>query len=244
MKRTGRFAVTALGAITLSSAFGAPRRQSATVPMRLQVQTEPAVTWHFDSMTAGQAPAGFSFGRTGGGRVGHWIVQSAPDAPSLPNVLAQVDSDRTDYRFPVAAALSPSFTDGSLSVKCKPVSGHVDRACGLVFRYQDENNYYLTRANALEDNVRFYYVKNGRRIQLANWSGKVTSACVTSCAPSSKGTMWRCIGTARSESTHTTTRLRAPAALAYGPRPTRTPCSTISLRGRGGRDHAAGRFSP
>jgi len=143
--------------------------------MRLQVQTEPAVTWHFDSMTAGQAPAGFSFGRTGGGRVGHWIVQSAPDAPSLPNVLAQVDSDRTDYRFPVAAALSPSFTDGSLSVKCKPVSGHVDRACGLVFRYQDDNNYYLTRANALEDNVRFYYVKNGRRIQLANWSGKVTS---------------------------------------------------------------------
>src|SRR3989441_12733052 len=54
-------------------------------------------------------------------------------------------------------------------------SGRVDRACGVVFRYQDENNYYLTRANAPEDNVRFYYVKNGRRIQLANWSGKVTS---------------------------------------------------------------------
>ncbi len=123
----------------------------------------------------GQPPAGFSFGRTGGGRVGHWIVQSASDAPSPPNVLAQVASDRTDYRFPVAAALSPSFTDGSVSVKCKAVSGHVDRACGLVFRYGDENNYYLTRANALEDNVRFYYVKNGRRIQLANWSGKVTS---------------------------------------------------------------------
>jgi hypothetical protein len=107
--------------------------------------------------------------------VGHWIVQSASDAPSPPNVLAQVASDRTDYRFPVAAALSPSFTDGSVSVKCKAVSGHVDRACGLVFRYGDENNYYLTRANRLEDNVRFYYVKNGRRIQLAHWSGKVTS---------------------------------------------------------------------
>jgi len=93
----------------------------------------------------------------------------------VPNVLAQVDSDRTDYRFPVAAALAPSFADGSVSVKCKPVSGHVDRACGLVFRYQDENDYYLTRANALEDNVRFYYVKNGRRIQLSNWSGRVTS---------------------------------------------------------------------
>src|SRR5205807_1676822 len=100
-------------------------------------------------------------------------VQSASDAPSPSNVLAQVDSDRTDYRFPVAAALSPSFTDGSVSVKCKPVSGHVDQACGLVFRYRDENNYYLTRANALEDNVRLYHVVNGRRRQLAGWNGKV-----------------------------------------------------------------------
>ena len=175
MDRTRRFAVTMLGAITLSSVLGAPRRPIATAPMRLQGQTASAVTWQFDSLPAGQPPAGFSFGRTGGGRVGHWIVQSASDAPSPPNVLAQVDSDRTDLRFPVAAALSPSFTDVSVSVKCKPVSGHVDLACGLVFRYQDENDYYLTRANALKDNVRFYYVKNGRRIQLANWSGKVTS---------------------------------------------------------------------
>jgi hypothetical protein len=175
MKRTGRVAVTALGAITLSSVFGVPPRLSATVPVRMQGQTAPAVMWHFDSMPAGQPPTGFSFGRTGGGRLGRWIVQPAPDAPSPPNVLAQVDSDRTDYRFPVAAALAPTIMDGSVSVKCKPVSGRVDRACGLVFRYQDENNYYLTRANALEDNLRFYYVKNGRRIQVANWSGKVTS---------------------------------------------------------------------
>ena len=175
MERTPRFAVASLGAVTLSIILGVPRNPSATEPTPLSGQAAPAVIWHFDSLPAGQPPAGFSFGRTGGGRVGRWIVQSAPDAPSPPNVLAQVDSDRTDYRFPVAAALSPSFTDGSVSVKCKPVSGHVDRACGLVFRYGDENNYYLTRANALEDNVRFYYVKNGRRIQLANWSGKVTS---------------------------------------------------------------------
>ena len=176
MERTHRFAVTVLGVVTLSTVLGVPQRPRATGPIPLNGQTAVAVIWHFDSLPAGQPPAGFSFGHTGGGRVGHWIVQSASDAPSPPNVLAQVDSDRTDYRFPVAATLSPSFTDGSVSVKCKPVSGHVDRACGLVFRYGDENNYYLTRANALEDNVRFYYVKNGRRIQLANWSGKVTSS--------------------------------------------------------------------
>ncbi|PYO60251.1 MAG: hypothetical protein DMD28_13560, partial [Gemmatimonadetes bacterium] len=162
--------MAALGAVTVSIVFGIPRSPSATELAPLSGQAAPAVIWHFDSLPLGQPPAGFSFGRTGGGRVGHWIVQSASDAPSPPNVLAQVDSDRTDYRFPVAAAPSPSFTDGSVSVKCKPVSGHVDRACGIMFRYQDENNYYLSRANALEDNVRFYYVKNGRRIQLANWS--------------------------------------------------------------------------
>src|SRR5256885_1977762 len=143
MERFRRFAVTALGVVTLSAAVGLPQHPGAR-PTPRNGQTTPAVTWHFDSLPVGQPPAGFSFGRTG-------------------------------YRFPVAAALSPSFTDGSVSVKCKPVSGHVDQACGLAFRYQDENNYCLTRANALEDNVRFYYVKSGRRIQLANWSGKVTA---------------------------------------------------------------------
>ena len=133
------------------------------------------VIWTFDSSAAGAAPHGFSFGRTGSGRVGQWVVRSAPDAPSAPNVLAQEDSDRTDYRFPVAVADSLLFGDVSVSVRCKPVSGHVDQACGIVWRYQDQNNYYLARANALEDNVRLYYVKDGRRIQTAGWNGKVRS---------------------------------------------------------------------
>jgi hypothetical protein len=50
----------------------------------------------------------------------------------------------------------------------------VDQACGLVFRYIDENNYYISRANALEDNVRFYHVVAGKRTELASWSGRVT----------------------------------------------------------------------
>ncbi len=175
MEQRPRFAVPVWGAVVLSAVLGVARHPHAAEPTRTDRQTGPAIIWQFDSLAPGQPPAGFVFGRTGGGRVGRWIVQSAPDAPSPPNVLAQVDSDRTDYRFPVAAAPSQAFADGSVSVKCKPVSGRVDRACGVVFRYQDENNYYLSRANALEDNVRFYYVKNGRRIQLANWTGKVTS---------------------------------------------------------------------
>jgi hypothetical protein len=129
----------------------------------------------FDRMTAGAPPSGFSFARTGSGRPGHWVVRAAPDAPSAPNVLTQEDSDRTDNRFPVAIADSSRLRDVSVSVRCKAVSGRVDRACGIVWRYQDENNYYLTRANALEDNVCWYYVQNGRRIEVKRVSVPVAS---------------------------------------------------------------------
>lgn len=132
-------------------------------------------TWSFDAEKVDASPAGFSFGRTGSGVQGRWVVRAEKGAPSAGNVLAQLDADDTDDRFPVAVADAPSLRDLRVSVKCKPVSGKVDQACGLVFRYRDENNYYVTRANALENNVRLYYVKDGRRRQFASWSGKVSS---------------------------------------------------------------------
>jgi hypothetical protein len=131
-------------------------------------------TWSFDAGQAGGPPAGFELGRTGSGPSGRWVVKAVPDAPSGPNVLAQIDADDTDYRFPVAVVREPAPRDLRLAVKCKMVSGKVDQACGLVWRYRDERNYYVARANALENNVRLYYVKNGRRKQLASWSGTVT----------------------------------------------------------------------
>jgi hypothetical protein len=134
-----------------------------------------AVAWNFDSMQPGEAPVGFTLARTGSGRMGRWVVRTESDAPSALNVLAQEDSDRTDYRFPVAVADGPTFADVSLSVRCKPVGGRVDRACGIVWRYQDENNYYLTRANALENNVCWYYVQNGRRVEVKRVNVPVAS---------------------------------------------------------------------
>ncbi len=144
--------------------------------MAAHADTIPGSTraWSFDADSAEAPPAGFSFARTGSGGQGRWIVKSEKDAPSGPNVLAQVDTDDTDYRFPVAVVQDTSVRDLNLSVKCKPVSGKVDQACGLVFRYEDSNNYYITRANALEDNVRLYYVKDGSRKQFAGWNGKIT----------------------------------------------------------------------
>ncbi len=130
--------------------------------------------WDFEDSREGNAPSGFSFTRTGSSRLGRWVVNTQPDAPSGTRVLAQIDSDQTDFRFPMAVADEPLLADLRLSVRCKPVSGNVDQACGLVFRYQDENSYYVTRANALEHNVRLYKVVKGKRQQFAGWNGSVT----------------------------------------------------------------------
>jgi hypothetical protein len=133
-----------------------------------------ARTWAFDDGAANAAPVGFAFGRTGSGRQGRWVVREVTGAPSGTNVLAQLDADDTNFRFPVAVASEPSLRDVRVSVRCKAVSGRVDQACGLVARYRDEGNYFVTRANALENNIRLYTVRGGQRHQLASWSGTVT----------------------------------------------------------------------
>lgn len=132
-------------------------------------------TWTFERDKVGSRPAGFSVAHTGAGKEGAWQVRVDPAAPGRANVLAQTDSDTTDDRFLVAVPDGTSATDGRLTVRCKMVSGTVDQACGLVFRYRDSRNYYVTRANALEGNVRLYFVKGGVRKQIASWTGKVTA---------------------------------------------------------------------
>jgi hypothetical protein len=59
-----------------------------------------------------------------------------------------------------------SAADVDLSVRFKPISGRVDQAAGLVWRYQNQDNYYIVRANALEDNVVLYKVEGGTRTDL------------------------------------------------------------------------------
>jgi hypothetical protein len=62
----------------------------------------------------------------------------------------------------------------ALNVRCRVLQGEVDQAVGLVFRWKGPDDYYVTRANALEDNVRLYHVRGGRRTTLASWYGEVT----------------------------------------------------------------------
>ena len=121
---------------------------------------------NFDGDRPGQPPQGFSFGRTGKGKPGVWMVQKDPSAPSQPNVVAQTDADPVSYRFPLCVFDGFVATDVDVSVKYKPVSGSEDQAAGLVWRYRDPNNYYIVRANAKENNVVLYKVENGVRTDL------------------------------------------------------------------------------
>lgn len=134
-----------------------------------------SLTYNFDSDNAGAMPAKFHSARTGQGTEGKWVVMADANAPSRPNVVAQTSTDKTDYRFPLLIADEGSFKDLELSVKFKAVAGAVDRAGGLVFRLKDANNYYIVRANALEDNFRLYHVVAGSRRQFAGANFKVTS---------------------------------------------------------------------
>ena len=118
----------------------------------------------FTQDAVGQPPVGFEFGHTAGiGKPGTWVIQT--DGSN--KVLAQADPDSTRSRFPVAVLSDVAAADVDLSVRFKPISGRVDQAAGLVWRYQNQDNYYIVRANALEDNVVLYKVQDGQRTDLA-----------------------------------------------------------------------------
>ena len=120
-------------------------------------------TFDFEGDAIGQPPKGFVFGHTAKvGAPGTWVVQSE----GTNQYLAQTNADSTNSRFPVAVVGDISTADADVSVRFRPVSGRVDQAAGLVWRYQNEDNYYLVRANALEDNVVLYKVERGRRTDL------------------------------------------------------------------------------
>ena len=113
---------------------------------------------NFDAFSAGALPAGWTCGVTGSGG-SRWSVEADPDAPSKPNVVKQ--SGVGD--FPWCALKEASVTDGHVEVRFKALSGRRDQAGGLMWRWKDGNNYYVARANALENNVSLYYTANGRR---------------------------------------------------------------------------------
>ena len=122
---------------------------------------------HFDHCGSGGLPPKWAVSMTHTGAVPRWELVSDPSAPSLPCVFAQLSTDPTAGRFPLAIWEGDAFRDGEVSVAFKPVSGSVDQAAGVIWRYRDPNNYYIVRANALENNVVLYKVLHGTRVSIA-----------------------------------------------------------------------------
>jgi 3-keto-disaccharide hydrolase len=149
------------------------------------------ITLDFDASAVGALPTGFSSAVTGDGGPAAWVVVEDFTAPSGGKVLAQMSTDRTSLRFPLCVYDGFTAPDVTVSVSFKPVSGTVDQAAGLVARYRDKNNYYVVRANALENNVRLYKVEGGNRKQFAGANVKVPSGEWQTLALEVKGTHLR-----------------------------------------------------
>lgn len=117
-----------------------------------------AETVNFDQDVVGQIPAGWICGVTGRGNP-LWRVEADVSAPSKPNVLRQTGVGT----FPWCVKNATAIADGYVEVKFKSLSGKEDQAGGVVWRWKDKDNYYVARANALENNVSLYYTTDGRR---------------------------------------------------------------------------------
>ena len=121
---------------------------------------------NFDTFPLGKTPPGWTVSMTSTGAAPRWEIVKDLTAATQPYVLAQVSTGGNSGRSPLAIFDEANVRDADVSVRIKPVSGHEGQAGGVVWRYRDANNYYLARADALENDVAVYKVENGHRIPL------------------------------------------------------------------------------
>jgi hypothetical protein len=120
-----------------------------------------AETINFDHDVPGAPPAGWQQGMTGRGNP-QWAVRADAGAPSKPNVLQQSGT----ATFPWCVLPKTAIGNGFVEVRFKAISGRDDQAGGIVWRWKNGDNYYVARANALENNVSLYHTTSGRRITI------------------------------------------------------------------------------
>ncbi|MEM7252313.1 MAG: family 16 glycoside hydrolase [Pseudomonadota bacterium] len=117
----------------------------------------------FEGEAPSSVPDAFAPGLTGRGPPARWQIQDDDDAASGRRVITQLSKKRISARYPLLVLQDFAARDVDISVKLKTVSGNIDASGGLIFRFVDERNYYVVRANSLEGNVVAYRTKNGRR---------------------------------------------------------------------------------
>jgi hypothetical protein len=119
---------------------------------------------NFDTCKIGQPPPGWT--TEGTGTAHGWQIRKDQTAPTQPYVLAEVSADPASTRPPLAILNDLTTRDADVSVRIKLISGREGLAGGVVWRYRDENNYYVARANATENTVSVFKVENGRKVAL------------------------------------------------------------------------------
>jgi len=147
-----------------------PDMNSTTILIGALLAAAAAETVTFDTADVGKPPSGWTATQTGSGQA-KWAIVQDDTAPSKPNVLKQ--SGQATY--PVCLKEDTSLKDGFVEVKFKTLSGKEDQAGGVVWRAKDANNYYVARANALENNVTIYHTVSGRRTEKKRVNLKVPS---------------------------------------------------------------------
>ena len=127
-------------------------------------------TWNFDADLPGTLPKGFVVGSLFDGRpAGEWKVLQTVRAKSAPQVLAQLMGKGFEHAYKVVLINGIISSDLDLQVSFLPIEGKADMGGGLIWRAADDRNYYLTRANPLEQNIRIYRVVKGVRHLLQNF---------------------------------------------------------------------------
>jgi Domain of Unknown Function (DUF1080) len=132
---------------------------------------EPSRVFRFTKADEGKLPAGWEAAHTGKGDGSIWKVVADPSGPSKTGyVLAQLAQSPSRF-FNLCVVLDADYRDLAASVAFKAMRGKEDQGGGIVWRYQDGDNYYLARMNPLEDNYRVYKVVHGKRTQLGTREG-------------------------------------------------------------------------
>src|SRR5213594_2305109 len=126
--------------------------------------------WNFDGDAPDALPTEFVIGTLFDGRpAGNWKVLRTDQAKSPPHVLGQVEGKGAEHAYKVVLVTGTDGSDADLEVSLLPVDGKGDMGGGLIWRASDDRNYYLTRANPLEQNIRIYRVVKGVRHLLNNF---------------------------------------------------------------------------
>jgi hypothetical protein len=140
--------------------------------MPTQAETgSPTLAWSFDREQPGALPSEFLTGTLYDGRAaGDWQVLATDRAKSPPYVLAQLMAKGAEHAYKVILLKDVIASDLNLAVSFLPIQGKADMGGGLIWRAADDRNYYLARANPLEQNIRIYRVENGIRHLLQNFN--------------------------------------------------------------------------